>query len=239
VNGRDLRVHRVPLGSVHLPAWHPRAHEGACPVFGYAIDHPDGVILFDTGVGTGNAFIDEVYRPDTVPIVAALARLGIDERDVVAIVNSHLHFDHCGQNDEFHARRVPIHVQAAEMEAARSPGYTVPEWAAIPDGSIRLVHGDERIADGVRIVATPGHTPGHQSVEVDTPAGPVIVAGQCAYKITELVECRVAPDNMHDETLLDAGQESLERLLSLRPRRIVVAHDADPWPRTAPDPDGD
>ena len=72
------------------------------------------------------------------------------ERDVVAVVNSHLHFDHCGQNDVFHRRRVPIYVQAAETEMAQTFGYTVPEWAAIPEDALRTVHGDEVLADVVR-----------------------------------------------------------------------------------------
>lgn len=224
-----MRVERLALGEVSFPDWHPRVHEGGCPVFGYVIRHPDGVILFDTGVGTGNTFIDDLYRPTVISIVTALERVGIDERDVVAVVNSHLHFDHCGQNDVFHRLKVPIYTHAAEIEAAQTFGYTVPEWAFIPDDLVRRVSGDERIADGVRIIETPGHTPGHLSVVVETVDGPVVIAGQCVYKTDEVVEQRVAPDNMHDDTFLDTGQQSLERLLSLNPRRVVVAHDDRSW----------
>ena len=206
-------------------------------MFGYVIRHPDGVILFDTGVGTGNSFIDDLYDPSVIPIVSALEALGIDERDVVAVVNSHLHFDHCGQNEVFHRRQVPIYTQAAEIEAAQAFGYTVPEWAFIPEHSVRRVRGDERLTDGVRIIATPGHTPGHQSVVVETTEGPVVIAGQCAYNTDELVAGRIARDNVHDDSFLEVGQQSLDRLLSLEPRQVVVAHDARPWPaveRTEP-----
>ncbi len=226
----DTRIERLPLGDVTFPDWHPRHTEGGCPVFGYVIRHADGVILFDTGVGTGNALIDELYRPKVVSIADALAQVEIDERDVVAVICSHLHFDHCGQNEVFHRRGIPIYAQAAEIEVARGAGYTVPEWAYIPEPSVRRVRGDERIMDGVRIIETPGHTPGHQSVVVDTAEGPVIVAGQCVFKADELTNHRVAPDNMHDATLLGAGQQSLERVLSFDPRTVVVAHDARAWP---------
>jgi N-acyl homoserine lactone hydrolase len=199
-------------------------------VFGYVIHHPDGVILFDTGVGIGNSFIDDLYHPEVISVVIALERLGIDERDVVAVINSHLHFDHCGQNEVFHRRHVPIYAQPAEINAAEAFGYTVPEWALIPDQSVRRVRGDERITDGVRIVETPGHTPGHQSVVVDTVDGPVVIAGQCVYNTDEVVDRQVALDNMHDDSFLDAGQQSLERLLSLDPRQIVMAHDIRAWP---------
>ena len=230
----SVRVQRLALGEVTFPDWHPRVGEVGCPVFGYLIRHPDGLILFDTGVGTGNAFIDDVYRPNVISIVTALEHVGSDERDVVAVINSHLHFDHCGQNEVFHHRRVPIYTHAAELEVAQTSGYTVPEWAHIPDDSVRLVRGDEEVADGVRIVETPGHTPGHMSVVVETADGPVVIAGQCVYKTDEIVERRVAADNMHDDAFLDAGQQSLERLLSLAPRAVVVAHDVRSWPRTEP-----
>jgi len=228
VVGASVRVQRLDLGEVVFPDWHPRAGEGGCPVFGYVIRHPDGVILFDTGVGFGNGFIDDLYRPRVVPIGAALGQVGIDERDVVAVVNSHLHFDHCGQNDVFHERHVPIYAQVAEIETAQTAGYTVAEWAFIPEECIRRVRGDEQIAEGVRIIETPGHTPGHQSVVVETADGPIVIAGQCAYKFDEVVERRVAPDNMHDDAFVAAGQQSLDRVLSLSPRRIVVAHDIRP-----------
>lgn len=214
------------LAEVEFPESHPRFDEGGCPVFGYAVRHPDGVILFDTGVGTGNGLIDELYRPTVVPIDQALATVGIDDRDVVAVVNSHLHFDHCGQNAAFYRRGVPVYVHRAEIDAVETlEHYTVPEWAAVPNEHLRTVDGDERIADGVTIVETPGHTPGHQSLVVETVTGRTVIAGQCVYKLTEVLECTVAADNMHDDDHVAAGQQSLERLLALSPCSIVAAHD--------------
>lgn len=223
----STRVERILLAELELPDWHPRSADGGCVVYGYAVRHPDGVILFDTGVGTGNGVIDRWYRPTVVPIDQALATIGVDERDVVAVVNSHLHFDHCGQNAVFYRRGVPVYVNRAEIEAVESlEHYTVPEWAAVPNEHLRTVDGDEQVADGVTIIETPGHTPGHQSLVVETVSGRTVIAGQCVYKLTEVVERRVAPDNMHDDAHVGAGQHSLERLLALRPCSIVAAHDA-------------
>ncbi|MGZ7023395.1 MAG: MBL fold metallo-hydrolase [Ilumatobacteraceae bacterium] len=223
------RIEQLLLAEVTFPDWHPRFADGGCQVFGYAIRHPDGVILFDTGVGTGSSFIEDLYQPRVVPVADALAQHGIDERDVVAVVNSHLHFDHCGQNDIFHRHRVPIYVQAAETEAAQTFGYTVPEWAAIPEDALRMVHGDEILADGVTLIQTVGHTPGHQSLMVETIDGRVIVAGQCAYDTDELTNRRVAIDNVHDESFIEAGQQSLDRIIGFGPRHVVLAHDARQW----------
>ena len=44
----DIRVERLHLADVKFPDWHPRFAEGGCPVFGYAVRHPDGIILFDS-----------------------------------------------------------------------------------------------------------------------------------------------------------------------------------------------
>jgi glyoxylase-like metal-dependent hydrolase (beta-lactamase superfamily II) len=168
-----------------------------------------------------------------VPVAEALAQHGIDERDVVAVVNSHLHFDHCGQNAFFHDRGVPIYAQAGEMEAAQTFGYTVPEWAAIPRQLLRVAHGDEVLADGVSLIETIGHTPGHQSLMVEMGDGRVIVGGQCVYCTDELRARQVAADNAHDESFVEAARQSLERIVAFAPRQVVLAHDANPWsPRT-------
>src|ERR1700704_3242246 len=74
------RIERLLPADVTFPDWHPRFADGVGHVFGYAIRHPDGVILFDTGVGTGSSFIDDLYHPRVVPVAEALAQHGIDER---------------------------------------------------------------------------------------------------------------------------------------------------------------
>ena len=227
-----IRVERLLLAEVVFPEWHPRFVDGSCPVFAYAVCHPDGVIIFDTGIGSDNSFINDLYKPKVVPIVAALASLRIDERDVVAVVNSHLHFDHCGQNTVFHERGIPTYVQAAEIEVSQEFGYTVPEWATIPEASLRVVRGDEIIAVGVKIIETPGHTPGHQSLVVTTAAGFVVVAGQCVYNARECTVHRVAVDNMHDDEHLSVGQQSLDRVLSVNPRCVAMSHDPTLWSPT-------
>ena len=117
--------------------------------------------VIDAGMGRGNAFIEQIYAPETVDISDALTSCEVDLAQVQALVLTHLHFDHCGQARRF---AVPTFVQRAELEAARAPGYTVPEW--IPDGDVRPLDGDAQIATGVWVLATT-HTPSHQSVVAD------------------------------------------------------------------------
>jgi N-acyl homoserine lactone hydrolase len=130
-------------------------------------------------------------------------------RDVACVINTHLHFDHCGGNRLFAG--VPIHVQRAEREAARQPDYTIPEWVEF-EGATYVEHdGEAEIVPGVRVVPTPGHSPGHQSVLVDTEDGLVVAAGDVGYTWKQFDE-----------------SPSGQALIALRPRRIWLAHAAEP-----------
>ena len=181
---RPASVHRLHLTDV-TPAEHLPWANGPVVVNAYLVDHADGPILYDTGVGHGSALIDDWYSPVHHPLDAAVRRFGCDPDDVVAVVNSHLHFDHCGQNPRFPG--VPILVQRAELDAARAPRYTVPEWVDFPGARFHVLDGPADVAPGVRLVPTPGHTVGHQSVVVDTDDGPVVLYGQASEGLDDFV----------------------------------------------------
>ncbi len=167
----------------------------------HVIEHPDGRVLVDTGMIDSRPDLDAEWgvRFDAAKI----------PRDAVCVINTHLHFDHCGGNRLFAG--TPIHVQRAEREAAREPDYTIPEWVEF-DGATYVEHdGEADIAQGVRVLPTPGHAPGHQAVLVDTDDGLVILGGDVGYTWKQF----------------DAS-ESGQLLLALRPRRIWLAHQAEP-----------
>jgi glyoxylase-like metal-dependent hydrolase (beta-lactamase superfamily II) len=146
------------LADVTFPETHPlRGQTGE--VFAFALRHPTGLLLFETGIGRGNEFLDIYYQVLHRPIEVALEAHGHRLDDVRLIVNSHLHFDHCGNNSRFPG--VPIYVQAAEYQAARQPNYTVPDWVDFEGAEFAVIDGDVQIASGVRVLSTPGHTPGH------------------------------------------------------------------------------
>lgn len=224
-------VEVLQLGSVRLPAWHARAAAGRCPIQACAVTHPDGVILFDTGVADDHPLINEWYEPTVVSVIDALARAGIDERDVTSIVNSHLHFDHCGQNRLFPA--VPVYVQRSEHELIETPRFTVPDWARVASDRLRLLDGDAELAEGVQVVATPGHTPGHQSIVVTSGEVVTVIAGQCCYSCTEFAEVDPAVADLHDESWLVSARESIEHLQSFEPDVVHLAHDPNVWRRPA------
>lgn len=205
-----------------VPAFHPE-HKTfrPFPVFGFLIHHPDRPIVVDTGIGFGNEFIDTAYPHESTPLVEELHRCGVDERDVGLIINSHLHFDHCGQNA---ALGCPIAVQRAEVSAATAPLYTVLDWAAIPPARSRVIDGDMRVASGVTAMLTPGHTPGHQAVVIRGGGETVVIAAQCIFRGAAWA---LGPEasNAHDASWHRQAHESVARLRELRPSRVLLSHD--------------
>ncbi len=217
--GRTLAlddVQRMLLAELVWPPGTPRAGR-SIPVYGYAIRHPRGLVLMDTGVGEGSPEVDAEWRPTRHSLDGALAALGHRRSDVIGIAVCHLHFDHCGNDPLFPG--VPIYAQRPEYEATRQPDYTVPGWVDFPGATYELLAGDAEPWPGVHILSTPGHTPGHQSVLVDTEEGGVLLTGQAVYDLAEL-EGR-APLESQDA----AYARSVERLRSLKPRRVYVSHD--------------
>jgi len=218
------QIDRLVLATVTtVPEWHPQ-HDTfePFPVHAWLIRHPDGAILVDTGVGVGNEVIAEWYHPHVTPLLDALGGAGVAASDIAAVIVSHLHFDHCGQQRVLTA---PVYVQATEFEAAQTPGYTVPDWAAIPEDRLRLVHGDQELAEGVSLVSTPGHSPGHQSVLVEAASERVAIAAQCAFGAAELRDGEPDSSNLHDEGWEVAARDSLQRLRALAPFTAHLSHD--------------
>jgi len=218
------QIDRLVLATVTtVPEWHPQ-HDTfePFPVHAWLIRHPDGAILVDTGVGVGNQVIDEWYHPRNTFLLDALAGVGVAPSDISAVVMSHLHFDHCGQQG---ALAAPVYVQATEYEAAQTPGYTVPDWAAIPNDRLRLVHGDQVIAEGISLLSTPGHTPGHQSVLLEAAGERVVIAAQCAFRAAELRTGEPVASNLNDEAWEVAARGSLQRLRALAPLTAHLSHD--------------
>ena len=166
------------------------------PILAWLIEHPDGLIVVDTGESTGAMSRDWYprWQPywrlavkfDVKPedeIGPQLRALGFDPEDVRTVILTHLHGDHAGGIPHF--ARSEIVVARGEWEAAQgfsgeAAGYLpkhFPQWL-----SPRLVEGEEEIASGVRVMPTPGHTPHHQSVVVDTGSRTLFLAGDAAYR---------------------------------------------------------
>jgi len=170
------------------------------PGFLHVVEHPQGRVLVDTGLIDSTAELDEEWAPrfdpDAIP------------RDVVCVINTHLHFDHCGGNRLFAG--TPIYVQRLEREAARTEDYTIAAWVEFEGATYVELEGEQELLPGVRVLPTPGHSPGHQSVLVETDDGLVVVGGDVAYTWTAFD----AP-----------GNDAAMTLAHLSPARIFLAHE--------------
>jgi N-acyl homoserine lactone hydrolase len=178
------------------------------PVYIHVIDHPDGRVLVDTGLTELHPLVADM-DPRLVPSSA----WDVDLAGIEFILNTHLHFDHCGGNHLFAGK--PIHVQRRELEDARSQDdYTIREWVDAPGVQYVPVDGELELLPGLRLVPAPGHTAGSQVVVVGTGPHPVVIAGDTAVWFGEL----------------DDPQTEGQRLVrALDPERVWLSHAREPW----------
>jgi N-acyl homoserine lactone hydrolase len=223
----SLDVIALPMGEFTFPAAEPYAGQTGV-VVAYAIRHAAGLFLFDTGFGLGNEELDTYYKVRARALPDVLDAAGIDMAEITAIANCHLHADHSGQNLRFPG--VPIYIQPAEWTAAHGRDYTILEWVDFPGATYRHVAGDHAPVPGLRIFATPGHSPGHQSLVVDTPEGPLLLAGQAVYSHGEWEGIDGAREGANRAPDGEAYARSVARLRALSPKRVLFGHDRTGWP---------
>jgi len=195
------------------------------PVHGFVIKHPTaGAILVDTGVGWPTELVQE-WKVVNRHAADALAEHDLSPADVHIVINSHLHFDHCGQNAVF--KHAPFYIQRTELERARQAESVTSQWFDFAGARFELVDGDAQIADGVRVIATPGHTVGHQSVLVDTADGGAVMIGDAAYTSEIYRETDQADLSRWDGQYSDreAWSSSLHKLHGMHPHEVHFCHD--------------
>ena len=214
------------------------------PVACFLVEHPRGRVLFDTGVHHGAAadpvgrlgaglarrFVPEAAGGD---IVQSLAALQLTPDDVTHVVNSHLHFDHCGCNACF--GRAQVFVQRADWDGAVALRTAFPDaprdWDAPLD--YRLLEGEHDLFGDGAVVAfpTPGHTAGHQSLRVRTgPGRSFVMTGDAVYTAEHLERDLLPPPHVVAEAR--AMAESMSMLRRLRDRdgaTLLFSHDAAQW----------
>jgi glyoxylase-like metal-dependent hydrolase (beta-lactamase superfamily II) len=213
------------------------------PVPVFLIDHPGGLVLFDSGLhpdagrdpaGRLGAAAAAVFRVELAPgedVAARLAALAVDPGRIRYLVNSHLHFDHTGGNAVVPNARVVV--QRCEWEAgrdadlARANHYDARDYDTGHD--VLCVDGEHDLFGDGRIVClpTPGHTPGHQSLRVRTDAGETVLAADACYLRRTLEELRL-PAIAHDPETMLASLRRL-RALAAAGTRIVYGHDPAFW----------
>jgi N-acyl homoserine lactone hydrolase len=160
-----------------------------------------------------------------VNVDQALAAKGLRPADVDVVVNCHLHADHGGGNAAFPG--TPVYVQRAELEAASEPDYSnASHTHDFPGARLEVLDGDAEPLRGIRIIPTPGHSPGHQSLAVSAGGGWLVLAGQVFTTASEfgfaLFSDRLTRGGMEP---IGSVPDWMERIVALDPLRVYFAHD--------------
>ncbi|MDH3682911.1 MAG: N-acyl homoserine lactonase family protein [Acidimicrobiia bacterium] len=213
----------------------------ALPIPAYVIEHAAGVLVFDTGLHAelatdsgrigDNAKMFTARLDQQATLGARLAAAGIDAASVDFVANSHLHFDHVGGNVELPNARLLI--QAPEWKAGRHPKlieYGVYNPADFDLGQeVQELDGSfDVFGDGsVVLVPTPGHTAGHQSLQVATETGTMLMTADACYFRRSLDEM-LTPGFGFD---LDQQLASMRLIADLEAAgaTLVFGHDPDQW----------
>jgi N-acyl homoserine lactone hydrolase len=263
-----VRVHAISTGTVQvtsrqrrgsgpgplrpLMTMADRTYTDPLPIWAWAIEHPEGVIVVDTGETARvmepgwfprwHPYFRTAVKFEVKPeleIGPQLRERGIEPGDVRRVVLTHMHTDHSGGLGHFPDSE--ILVARREMEVASGTmgklrgflPHRWPEWFAP-----RLYELDGEAfgpfesslpvteAGDVRIVPTPGHTPGHVSVALDEGDRVLLFAGDASYD-QELMQ-EVAIDGVcPDPKAARASMERIRELCSSRPTVYLPGHDPD------------
>lgn len=221
-----MKVTPLRMAEMPLPEGHP-AYPGEDEIYAFLVEHSQGPVLVDTGIGEGNEYIEKVYAPTHFDLTEALKGCGVKPADIFIVINSHLHFDHCGNNQLFPDTR--IYAGAAEIEDAREKFYTVTEWFDYEGVDLVAIDKDLEILPGLTILHTPGHTRGHISVLVK---GDItqIIAAQAIYTHAECVDAMNGKENIQPGCWNDEAYiASRQKLFDLKPQQIYMSHDHRVW----------
>jgi len=183
-------------------------------------------MLIDTGIGELPEKYRKFYTVKRKPeqnLKTQLAQHNLKPEDIDIIVNTHLHFDHCGNNSLF--PNAKIIVQADELRYARAPerfqetGY-IQELLDVK-ADYQPVQGEYKIDDEVSVLPTSGHSIGHQSVVIRNGERKYVYCGDAA-PIRECLERRNIPGVLYSS---HEALKSIDRLKAIANAFYIYSHD--------------
>src|ERR1700731_4202588 len=202
----------------------------------FVIVHPKGVLIWDTGLGDGVASHPEGLDPITgihitVPITLAdqLKSLDMTPADVTFVAFSHFHFDHTGNANLFTQSTWIVNQNELNwgLSAPKDSGVAPDSWSAYKTVKTVMITGDYDVfGDGkVRILKAPGHTPGHQVLEVQlSKTGTVVLSGDLYHLKANRQFKRIPLVNTERADTL-ASFERVETIVKNKHARLIVQHD--------------
>jgi N-acyl homoserine lactone hydrolase len=254
----DIRLYMFQCGTLKCHVENIKMNQGLgeeyeIPVPWYLLTHPGGNVVIDGGNAAECAVdakehwdgIWQVYWPTMTAeeaCVPQLEKLGVDLSSVKYIVQSHLHLDHTGAVaalDSF--PNAEVIATRAEYEYGRAPdwfaaaGYIDADFIkpGVPWQLLETTDdGYDLFGDGVlKLWQTPGHAPGHQSIEVTLPnSGSVLLTVDAAYTTDHWNE-KALPGFLASAVDAVRSVRKLRRIAERSSSTVVTGHDPDAWPQ--------
>jgi len=217
------------------------------PMPAFLIEHPKGLILFDTGISP-EAIEDpaSVYGKDLADAIGLegtadqridrqIEALGYKVSDVTHVISSHMHFDHSGGHHLF--PQAIFYVGQGELAFAHHPD-PIGAFAFLPDQLARLKGFDWREVPGVDldlfgdgsvvILFMPGHTPGEQSLKVRLASRTFILTGDAVHLREALEKEYHFPIDSDTKSALQTLRR-IKRIRETEDATVWITHDVDDW----------
>lgn len=228
----SVLIHRHPIGK----------EQGRLGNGFFAVQGEDGTwFLIDTGTGS-NEELAQMGKPllaNAHTFLELLASRNINPEEIKTVILTHMHWDHTHNLDQL--PNAKFYVQKGEITNAvspgkherstygfmGSPGFTTPRWMAVSDHMV-TIEGEVELLPGVRCIPTPGHTPGSQSVLVDTAKGQFLLVGD-QYYLMRNVEEDALIGVFENHTSWYASHEKVKNLVDLE--HIITTHDIKTYKR--------
>jgi glyoxylase-like metal-dependent hydrolase (beta-lactamase superfamily II) len=257
-----LRLHVFETGKMVLDAWTVAPGARGKRVMdqpAYVIEHPTaGLFMFEAGhhpdvANDAREHLGWIHAVGLMPMqqergqdaVSQMRQAGLRATDVRAVIVSHFHPEHVGAVEELpHAtvvadeREIDHGLHDADYNYVRSEYDQVAKWRRLAFGGTPTFGpfpgSVDLLGDGsVIVVSSPGHTPGHISVAVNLPSGPVLLAGDVAWTDLNLETTSIGLPFVSSDG--EAARHSLAQLLRFRDDNphvlIVPGHDLGPLRR--------
>ena len=237
------RLYVLYCGEARIPdisPWSPGFNVGQSAVFSdncYLIQHGSDWMMWDSGYP--DSLVDKpegIVGPRstalrTKTLASQLAEIGVAPSQITYLAFSHSHGDHVGNGNLFTS--ATLYIQRAEYDAAFGPdaakfGFVPATYEQLRTSRTVKLEGDADVfGDGsVRILSTPGHTPGHQSLLVRLPkTGAVVLSGDVAHFQENFSERRVPGFNFDKAQSLQS-MAKIDAIVKAEHAQLWINHDA-------------
>lgn len=210
------------------------------PIWAAVIKTSELNILIDTGMHPGHikhpnmTFEGTELESAIVPIMTEddrmenrLSEIGLTPEDIHVVINTHLHFDHSGNNNLFPYARIIIQKQHFE-QAKNNPNVFPHRYFMIEDLNYDLIDGEMELLPNISIIRSPGHAIGMQNVVVNLKnSGTIILAGDSISLEEHLLDNNW--DGYEDPKNARISGLRLKEIKDLTGGTILFGHDSKQW----------